>query len=89
MWNLKYDISDCETENRNRPTDRENRPLAAKGHVSGGGMEWDSGISRCKLFCIEWINSKVLGYSTGNSIQYPVISYTGKEKNKMSHTDGQ
>ena len=31
MWNLKYDISERETENRNGLTDRENRPVAAKG----------------------------------------------------------
>ena len=73
MWDLKHDISDCETENINRPTDRQNRPLAAKGHVSGGGMEWDSGISRCKLVYVEWIN-KVPLYSTGNYTQYPIIN---------------
>ena len=31
---------------------------------------------------IEWINSKVLLYSTGNYIQYPVINHNVKEKNK-------
>ena len=30
-------------------------------------MEWDFGISRCKLLYIGWIN-KVLLYSTGNPI---------------------
>ena len=37
MWSLKYDMSECETENRNRY--RENRLVAAKGHVSPGGTE--------------------------------------------------
>ena len=60
MWNLKYDMSECETENKNRLTDRENRLVAAKGHVSWGGTEGDFGISRCKLFYRERINSKVL-----------------------------
>ena len=27
----------------------------------------------------EWINNKVLMYSTGNNIQYSVINYNGKE----------
>ena len=31
---------------------------------------------------IEWINNKVLLYSTGNNIQYPVINHNGKEYGK-------
>ena len=54
----------------------ENRLIVAKG---SGGMEWEFGVSRCKLGYIGWINSKVLLYSTGNYIQYPVISHNGKE----------
>ena len=44
----------------------------------GGGVDWEFGISRCKLVYIGWIN-KVLLYSTGNYIQYPVINHNGKE----------
>ena len=36
-------------------------------------------ISRCKLVYTGWINNKVLSYSTGNYIQYPVINHNGKE----------
>ena len=39
-----------------------------KGRGSGGGKDWEFGISRCKLACIGWINNKVLLYSTGNYI---------------------
>ena len=44
------------------------------------------GISRCRLLYIGWINNKVLLYSTGNYIQYRVITHNGKEylKNRMS-----
>ena len=52
--------------------------MVAKGEGGGGGMEWEVGVSRCKLSYIEWIN-KVLLYSTGNYIQYPVINHNGKE----------
>ena len=38
--------------------------------------------SRCKLLYIEWINNKVLPYSTGIYIQYPVINHNGKDYNK-------
>ena len=30
------------------------------------------------IIYIEWINNKVLLYSTGNSIEYPLINQTGK-----------
>ena len=75
-------------------------------------MDWEFGISRCKLLyvyvcvcvceyiyiyiythiyiysrCIYmyymWIKSKVLLYSIGNSIQYPVIKHNGKEYEKV------
>ena len=45
-------------------------------------MEWEVGVSRCKLLYTEWINNKVLLYSTGNYIQYPVINHDGKEYEK-------
>ena len=44
-------------------------------------MDWESGISRCKLLHIGWIN-KVLLYSTRNCIQYPVTNHNGKEYEK-------
>ena len=65
--------------NRNRLTDIENRSVVAKGEGVGGGMKWEVGVSRCKLLYIEWINNKVLLYSTGNYIQYPVVNHNGKE----------
>ena len=47
-----------------------------------GGKDWEFGISRCKLLHIGWINNKVLLYSPGNYIQYPVINHNGKEYEK-------
>ena len=47
-------------------------------------MDWEFGISRCKLLYIGWINNKAVLYSTGNSIQYAAINHNGKEyKRKM------
>ena len=48
----------------------------------GGGMDWEFGVSRCKLLHIEWIHNNVLLYSTGNYIQYPEINNNGKEYKK-------
>ena len=45
----------------------------------GRGMDLEFWISRCKMLYIEWRNNKVLLYSTGNYIQYPVINHIGKE----------
>ena len=43
--------------------------MVASGEGKGEGMEWEVGVSRCKLLYKEWINSKVLLYSTENYIQ--------------------
>ena len=40
------------------------------------------GVNRFKLLYIEQINIKVLLYSTGNYIRYPVRNQSGKEKIK-------
>ena len=48
----------------------------------GGGMNWEFGVSRCKLVYTGWINNKVLLYHMGNHIQYPVINHNGKEYEK-------
>ena len=47
-----------------------------------GGREREGlgvGVGRCKLLHLEWINNKILLYSTGNYIEYPVINHNGKE----------
>ena len=53
--------------------------MVAKGEGSGGGMYGEFEISRCKLLYIEWISNKVLLHTSGNYIQYPVVSHHGKE----------
>ena len=69
-------------QNRNRLTDIENRLVAAKGKGEGEGMNWEFGINICKLLYLKWINYKVLLFSSGNYIQYPVINHNGKEYEK-------
>ena len=55
--------------------------MIAKGEEGVGRVDWEFGVSRCKLLYVEWIK-KVLLYSTGNYIQYPVINNNGKENEK-------
>ena len=50
-----------------------------QGEGGLGRMEWEIGVSRCKLLYMEWINNKVLLYSTDNYIQYPMINHNEKE----------
>ena len=62
---------------RNRLTDMENRLLVAEG-VGRSGMDWEFGVSRCKLLHLEWVKNKILMYSTGNYIQSLGIDLNGK-----------
>ena len=50
---------------------------------SGRGKDWEFGISKqMQTSKIGLINNKVLLYSPGNYIQYPVINHNGKEYEK-------
>ena len=48
----------------------------------GLGINWEIGIDIYTLLYIKLITNKDLLYSTGNSIQYSVMTYMGKESNK-------
>ena len=48
-------------------------------------MEQEAGVSRCVFLCTEWINDKVLLYSTVNYIQYPMTNHNGKEYIKKEY----
>ena len=43
----------------------------------GGGsvMDWEFGVSRCKLLHLEWISNEALLYSTGKYIQSLVTEH--------------
>ena len=41
-------------------------------------MDWKFGVSRCKLFYLEWIRNEVLLYDTGNCVQSPGMDHDGK-----------
>ena len=44
-------------------------------------MDWEFGVGRCKLLGLEYINNKILMYSTGN---YTMINCNGKEYKKRT-----
>ena len=74
----------CQSQHKaSRVVQRREQTCGCQGQGGmGGGMRWESGISRCKVLYIGWINNKILLCSTGDYIQYPVINHHGKEYEK-------
>ena len=44
------------------------RFVVAKGEEGGSGMDWEFGVSRCKLLHLEWINNEVLLYTAQRTL---------------------
>ena len=74
-WTLKYDTNKPIYEIESQ-TQRKDWWLP-RGEGVEGRMEWEFGVSRCKLLYIGWINKDLL-YSTESYIQYPMINDNGK-----------
>ena len=67
---------------QNRLTNAENTSVVAKGMWGiGAEVGWSLGLADTNL-SREWINNKVLLYSTGNYVHYPVTNHYGKEYEK-------
>ena len=83
MWNLKYDTNEliykAETDSQ---TSKTNLWLPKGKHWWGGGISQEFGINIYTLMYIKQIINKDLLYTTGNSTQYSVITYMGKESEK-------
>ena len=77
MWNIKYDTNEHIYETK---THRHREKTCS---CQGGRKDWEFGTSTCKPVYTGWMNNKVLLYSTGNYIQYPVIKHNGKEYEKV------
>ena len=75
MWNLKYDTNEPMKTKQNHQ--HREKTGDCQRWAAGGGMDWESGVSRYKLLYIEWT---LLLHSTENYIQYPTINQNGKEK---------
>ena len=57
--------------------DLENRLVVAKGGGGGSGIDWESGVNRCKLLHLKRISNEILLYSTGNYIQSLMMEHDG------------
>ena len=72
MWNLKYGSNEP-TYNTKIDSRIQRSDLWLPRKESRRGTDWEFGVGRCKLLHLEWINNKVLLYSTGNYIQSPGV----------------
>ena len=82
MESKKNDTKRTYLQNRSRLTDIENKTNYGYQRGRWGGINWEFGINRYTLLYMKQINNKNLLYSTGNYIQYLVITYKGKESEK-------
>ena len=75
MWNLEKWYRLTYLQSRNTDTVVENKLTDTKGGRVGG-MNWEIGIDIYTLLipCIKEIANENLLYSTGNSIQCPVVT---------------
>ena len=84
-WNLKKWYVLTYLQNRNRLIDTENKFVVTKGDMRGSinqGFE----MNRYTLLQVKLIKkNKVLLYSTGNYIQYLIITYNGKESEEDTY----
>ena len=88
MWNLKTKgtnelIYKTEVESQRLVT----VSLSSKGKGWGQGLNQELGINIYTLLYIKQVTNKDLLYSTGNSTQYSVMAYMGKES-KRKNTSG-
>ena len=52
-----------------KQTHKHRKQTCCQGGGGGGRMDWEFGLSKCKLLHLEWISHGVLLYSTAN---YPI-----------------
>ena len=64
------------TKQKQTDSDMGNRLVVIKG--GGSEMDCEFGVNSCKLLHLEWIDNKILFYSTGNYSQSPGIDHDGK-----------
>ena len=75
IWNLIYGTN--EHFQRKETHGLGEQTYGCQGGEEGSGMDWESGVNRCKLLHLGWISNEVLLYSTGNYIQSLVMEHGG------------
>ena len=75
IWNLIYGTN--EPFHRRETHVLGEQIYGCQGGREGSGMDWESGVNRCKLLHLDWISNEILLYSTGNYIQSLEIEHDG------------
>ena len=57
--------------------------MVTKRETLRGGINWEDGIGIYALLCTKSASNKDLQYSIGESTQYSVIAYMGKESDSL------
>ena len=66
FWNLIYGTKEPFHRKENHGLGEET--CGCQGGGGGSGMDWESGVNRCKLLPLEWISNEIVLYSSGNYI---------------------
>ena len=81
MWNLKQTVQmNLFTKQKQNHSCRKQSYGYPKG--TGGGISWETGIDIYTLLHIKQVTNKDLLYRIGNSTQFSVMAYMGKESKK-------
>ena len=70
IWNLIYCTNEPFQRKENHGLGEQTCGCQGGGGGRGNGMDWESGVNRCKLLPLEWISNEILLYSTGNYIYH-------------------
>ena len=74
-WNLIYSTN--EPFHKKEMHGLGKQTCGCQGGDGGNGMDWESGVNRCKLSHLEWISNEILLYSTRNYIYSLVMEHNG------------
>ena len=81
IWNLIYSAN--EPFRRKETHGLGEQACGCPGGEGGSGMDWGSGVNRCKLWHLEWISNESLLYSTGNSSHLQWSMMEDNERKRM------
>ena len=73
VWNLKYGTNEPIWK-----TETDSQTCGCQGGGGGNWVDWEFGVSRCKLLPLKWISSEVLLNSIENYIQSLVMEHDGR-----------
>ena len=80
IWNLIYGTNEPIYQKIKQTHEHGEQTCGCQGGGGGEGseMDWEFGVSICKLLYLECISNEVLLYSTGNYTQSLVMEHDGR-----------